>query len=212
MTDKTKKPEMTKKTTSEHQNITAQSWLSEYQSLTRFALANWRQRYILVGLNIAAMGTLISLAISTKAPHFIAVLSLVSSALGIIWVAESRWGIKLDNYVRDNIAPAMRALSQDSTVFRATEIRAAWTQNYWELFKNIFTGGAAGAITGLLIFFAPSTVSLGMSIYEGTTKLEWQPWYFAVLVIADGFLLAILIISGHKLFEEWKEKPEDEQI
>jgi len=203
MKDKVEKSEIITETAERHQDAAVQSWLSEYKVLQADILANSRQRYILVSLNIVSLGTLISLAITTKSPLFIAVISLVSSCLGMVWVAENRWSVGSYNYIRDRISPAMQALSKDSALFGwQTGIRKGLT--YKRLLMETITGGSPAALTGLSLFFAPSAVSWGIAIYEAITKPEWQTWYFIGLLVVNGILLIVLVLSGWRWFKEWR--------
>jgi hypothetical protein len=105
----------------EREELAAQSWLAEYQALRSEILTHLRDGDILIGINIMALGTIVGLAVSIKAPGpflLFGVLSIISSCLGLVWVTKNRWNIKLYNYIRDKVAPAVRTLLDDPDIFK----------------------------------------------------------------------------------------------
>jgi membrane protein implicated in regulation of membrane protease activity len=73
-----------------------------------------------------------------------------------------------------------------------------------ELFKELVVGREFGAAIGILIFFGPSAVSVGVLIYGLVATDLWHLWYSIPLLAVAVILLGILGFSGWRWLNEWK--------
>jgi len=177
--------------------------LKEYDTHMNFQLENSQRRYILVGLNIAALGTFISLALTSQSILLVSITSLVSSALGIVWIGESFWAVRSDNYIIASVIPAIRALSNDPGLFsdwsaqHRTELASKMI-----LLKRIIQGKQPGATAAIFLFFTPAVVSWLVVTIFGLVNLP-QTWYFWVLNGIDVIFLCLLASGGYFWYREW---------
>lgn len=181
--------------------------LTEYESWRKFLQVSWQQRYILVGLNIAALGTLISLAITNNNLFipFLLIACFVSLVLGLVWVAETRWGIKIEHELRKHCINELRNITGNLTLFATDEeLRKPGTDKKGPntFSRHLLSGQSPAATIGFFIYFLPSLISFIIAI---TTAFKFEEWDILsiALTLVDFVLLALLGISGYLLASHW---------
>ena len=183
--------------------------LKEYEILMNHVLENWRIRYVLVGLNITALGTLASLAITRADAYLLLIImSLVSSCLGIVWVGESLVVTTQINNVRDKISPALKELQINVPLITPIDYSWRTVLTKWKTVKSIFKGQSPGATTGIFIFFLPSfaglLIAIDLAVKNGTLS-----WYFVLLIFISLILIYIFIAGCYAWYTVWTKKSEE---
>ena len=188
------------------QNILAQSlaqcWLAEYQCLKNEALTLSRGGNTLIGINITVVGIILGIWELVTFPSGVfclfLVMSLVSSSLGLIWIAGQRYILKVSNYINSTITPAIRDILANIEIFK-------WEEKVRSPFKmwEFFAGTRQGSLIVIFMFFVPSLTGLGVAIYGMVTQHLWGLWYFISLLVAVVIVILMLLFSGWRWFCEW---------
>ncbi len=206
MNGKANKSEPVSKTAESHQDIAVQSWLAEYQALKNEMLSLARGGDTLIGINILALGIILSVWKLVNFPSetylLMLAMSFVSSCLGLIWVAGQRHIIKVSNYINNRVAPSIRDISNNTELLKWEE-EARRPFKFPNLLADLLTTARRGILTVTFMFFLPSIFTLGLALYRMDIYNLWDPWYFKVLFIVTGILILILSVGGVKWFREW---------
>lgn len=176
----------------------------EYESWNRFLVANWQQRYILLGLNIAAQGTLLSIGITStnSFSSFLLLASLVSSVLGLVWVAETNWAIRIMDILKKQCIDKIRKRVNNPELFQTDdEVRKIGTGEGW--LEHIMSGQSPNASVGIFIFFLPSIMSLVVAFASLVRFGAWDILTI-ILIFIDVLLCGYLIYAGISFIKQWK--------
>ncbi len=185
-----------------------QCWLAEFEGLRNLVLNFQRMQHHLIWVNISIIGAFLAIYFSywsdkTNMTLFLAI-PIVSSLLGIYWVAQGRQTSQIGHYIKNNIAPALQKLCNDQRVMRWEDhIREGIGTSFCSYVRNLGSLRVPRA-TGGLILLAPSVTALaitGISLGEKiTSRNEWQiasVWWIGLI------LTLVLMILGYNLGQYW---------
>ncbi|GAH23949.1 unnamed protein product, partial [marine sediment metagenome] len=91
------------------QKVTAQCWLAEFEGSRNLVLNFQRMQHNLIWVNISIIGAILAtyFAYQQDITLFLAV-PIISSLLGIYWVAQGRQTTQIGHYIKDAIVPALQ--------------------------------------------------------------------------------------------------------
>jgi len=195
----------------EHKKEILNCLLLEHKSWSDKLARNWQQRYILLGLNVAALGTLISLAVNrgTLLSYFLFAASFISSVLGLVWVAETIWWVRMQDILITSCIKKIRDLTKDPSLFGSDEkLRRIGTENNKEepFWKHVLFGESPAATIGVFVFAMPSFATLVIAVFAMMINM---PPYIPdrVLNFASAFVsfivFIVLIFYGCRLVKTW---------
>lgn len=185
--------------------------LSEYESRNNFLHINWQQRYVLIGINIAALSTLTSIAI-THIPGSIFILflflaSFVSSTIGLVWVAETRWAVMEMDLLQQHSMNELIRLIKDDTLFETSKKSRSYGKN--KPLQHALKGRSPIATIGIFIFLVPGSICWIIALLTMLFNLPFSTISDLVLYVALALvsfvLLAYLVFNGIQVKNEYHQ-------
>jgi len=193
---------------SEIQKMVAQCWLAEFECLRNEILNFQRMQHNLIWINISIIGTFLAIYFayrSDKTDMILLIVPIVSSLLGVCWVARGRRISQTGHYIKNNIAPALQTLCHDKKIMGwENEIREGIGTGFFIYVRDLLLLRVPRNTGGGLIFIVSSLMSIAITAVNlGNALLTWKKWQI-VSVWWVGLILTLwLIISSYKLSQYW---------
>lgn len=199
---------------SEVQKMAAQCWLAEFEGLRNEILNFQRMQHNLIWINISIIGTLLAIYFayrSDKTDIILLVVPIVSSLLGVCWVAQGRRISQIGHYIKHNIAPALQILSHDKKIMGwEDEIREGIETDFFIYVRDLLLLRVPRATGGGLIFVVSSVMGIVITaISLGRALITWNEWQIASVWWIGLILTLWFIISGYKLGQYWIKASND---
>ena len=199
---------------SEVQKMAAQCLLAEFEGLRNEILNFQRMQHNLIWINISIIGTLLAIYFayqSDETDMILLVVPIVSSLLGVCWVAQGRRISQIGHYIKNNIAPALQALCHDKKIMGwENEIREGIETDFFIYVRDLLLLRVPRATGGGLIFVVSSVMGIVITaISLGRALITWNEWQIASVWWVGLILTLWFIISGYKLGQYWIKASKD---
>ena len=183
-----------------------QCWLAEFESLQNEKFNYQRMQHNLIWVNVSVLGAILTIYFAywpdkANMALFLAV-PIISSLLGIYWVAQGRQTSQVTHYVRDRIAPALQTLSGDPKVIGWEDYVRAEIGNMLKRTKlpQVLAPVLIPRAVGGLIFVISCLVGLALS---GKELILTEQWQIKALWALGCILTLFLIVIGYWLGQYW---------
>ncbi|KPK23068.1 MAG: hypothetical protein AMJ70_04375 [Dehalococcoidia bacterium SG8_51_3] len=185
-----------------------QCWLAEFEGLRNLVLNFQRMQHNLIWVNISIMGAFLAIYFSywqdkPDMTLFLAI-PIVSSLLGVYWVAQGRQTSQIGYYIKNKIAPALQTLCNDQKVMMWEDyIREGMGTRFSIYARDLVSLRVPRSIGGLtfLVTFMAALIITAISL--GRTFVSCYEWQIASVWWVGLILTLWLIISGYKLGQYW---------
>ncbi|MBU4350473.1 MAG: hypothetical protein L6305_09185 [Actinomycetia bacterium] len=193
---------------SEVQKMAAQCWLAEFEGLRNEILSFQRMQHNLIWTNISIIGTLLAIYFayqSDKTDMILLAVPIVSSLLGVCWVAQGRRISQIGHYIKYNIAPALQTLCHDKKIMGwEDEIREGIETGFFIYVRDLLLLRVPRATGGGLIFVVSSVMGIVITaIGLGRALITCNKWQIASVWWVGLMLTLWFIVSGYKLGQYW---------
>jgi len=199
---------------SEVQKMAAQCWLAEFEGLRNEILNFQRMQHNLIWTNISIIGTLLAIYFAYRSDEtdmILLVVPIVSSLLGVCWVAQGRRISQIGHYIKYNIAPALQTLCHDKKIMGwEDEIREGIETDFFIYVRDLLLLRVPRATGGGLIFVVSSVMGIVITaIGLGRALITWNEWQIASVWWVGLILTLWFIISSYKLGQYWIKASND---
>jgi len=199
---------------SEVQKMAAQCWLAEFEGLRNEILSFQRMQHNLIWTNISIIGTLLAIYFayqSDKTDMILLAVPIVSSLLGVCWVAQGRRISQIGYYIKYNIAPALQTLCHDKKIMGwEDEIREGIETGFFIYVRDLLLLRVPRATGGGLIFVVSSVMGIVITaIGLGRALITCNKWQIASVWWVGLMLTLWFIVSGYKLGQYWIKAAKD---
>lgn len=200
----------------EVQEMAAQCWLVEFEGLRNEILNFQRMQNNLIWINISIVGTFLGIYFAYQSQPYktdiiLLAIPIVSSLLGICWVAHG-WRIsQIGHYIKHNIAPALQTLCHDKKIMGwEDEVRKGIGKGFFIYVRDILLLRVPRATGGGLVFVVSSVMGIVITaIGLGRTLITCHDWQITSVWWLGLILTLWFIISGYKLSHYWIKAGKD---
>lgn len=183
---------------SKEQEMAVKCWLTEFEGLRNEILNYQRMQNNLIWTNIFIVGTIMGIYFSfmdNKENVILLLIPIISSLLGICWIAHG-WRIsQIGHYIKSNIAPSLQSLCNDKKILGWEEyVREGIESSFWNYVCDLFLLRVPRATGGGLLFAVFSVMGIVITF-------KYKDVFY---IRCFGVILTLwFMITGYKLVNYW---------